>query len=293
MARIMLFLFLYSTSKFYTQTLSQPTFVSYECDNNKGNYTTNSTYQVNINRLLSSLPSDTNNNYGFYNSSYGQNSDQVNAIGLCRGDINPDACRNCLNYSSNSITELCPNQKEAIEWYDECMLRYSHRSIFGVVETSPSRLLVNAQNITSNVDGFNEELMNLFDKLRSKAAGGDSLRKYAAGSAGFAPNFLTIYALVQCTPDLSKIECENCLGDAFSAISQCCIGKRGGQAIYPSCKIRYELNQFYQSTDDDIGAPPPSPSPNSTTTSKGMNAHVFNFNIWLFIFGLRRRWIFF
>ena len=274
MARI-LFFFLYSIPILFTQTFSQPSFVGYDCENKQGNYTTNSTYQANLNRLLSSLPSNTDNNYGFYNSSYGQNSDQVYAIGLCRGDIRPDNCRNCLNYSRNSITKRCPNQKEAIEWYDECMLRYSYRSIFGIMETSPNIYPVNSGNITSNVDGFNEGLMNLFDKLRSEAAGGNSLRKYAAGNSLFAPNFQTIYALVQCTPDLSKIECENCLGDAFSSISQCCIGKRGGQAIYPSCKIRYELNQFYESTDDDIGVPAPSSPPNSTTTptsSKGMKA---------------------
>ncbi|KAF3451641.1 hypothetical protein FNV43_RR07736 [Rhamnella rubrinervis] len=258
----LLFLFLYSIPILFTQTFSQPSFVGYDCENKQGNYTINSTYQANLNRLLSSLPSNTDNNYGFYNSSYGQNSDQVYAVGLCRGDIRPDAYRSCLNYSTNSITKRCSNQKDAIEWYDECMLRYSHRSIFGIMETSPYIYLVSSNNITSNVDGFNEELMNLFYKLR----------KYAAGNALFAPNFQTIYALVQCTPDLSKIECENCLGDAFSAISQCCIGKRGGQAIYPSCKIRYELNQFYGSTEDDIGVPPPSSPPNSTTTptsSKG------------------------
>ncbi|KAF3450460.1 hypothetical protein FNV43_RR06543 [Rhamnella rubrinervis] len=268
----LLFLFLYSIPILFTQTFSQPSFVGYDCENKQGNYTINSTYQANLNRLLSSLPSNTDNNYGFYNSSYGQNSDQVYAVGLCRGDIRPDACRSCLNYSRNSITKRCPNQKDAIEWYDECLLRYSHRSIFGIMETSPYIYLVNSDNITSNVDGFNEELMNLFYKLRSEAAGGNSLRKYAAGKALFAPNFQTIYALVQCTPDLSKIECENCLGDAFSAISQCCIGKRGVQAIYPSCRIRYELNQFYDSTEDDISVPPPSSTPNSTTTptsSKG------------------------
>ncbi|XP_015882290.3 cysteine-rich receptor-like protein kinase 44 [Ziziphus jujuba] len=265
------FLFLYLVFMLLiAQATAQPTFVYNNCDNKKGNYTNNSTYQQNINSLLSLLFSNTDNDYGFYNSSYGQNPDQVYAIGLCRGDIKPDACRSCLNYSRNSITQRCPNQKEAIEWYDECMLRYSYRSIFGIMETGPGISLLNNQNISSNVEAFNDELMNLFDKLRSQAAGGNSLRKYAAGNVSFSRNFQTIYALVQCTPDLSKLECENCLGDAFSRISQCCIGRRGGQVLYPSCKIRYELGQFYESTPPPP-PPPPSPPPNSTTTttSKG------------------------
>ncbi|XP_060670231.1 cysteine-rich receptor-like protein kinase 10 [Ziziphus jujuba] len=262
-SRLLLFLCLISIA---TRAIAQPTFVRHVCDNEKGNYTTNSTYQTNLNQLLSFLFSNTDNDYGFYNSSYGQNSDQIYAIGLCRGDIEPDACRSCLNYSRNSMTQRCPNQKEAIEWYDECMLRYSYRSIFGVMEASPYISLLNPQNISSNVEAFDEELKNLFDKLRTQAAGGNSLRKYAAGNASFTQNFGTVYALVQCTPDLSQRDCENCLVDAVSGTAR---GKIGGQILLPSCKIRYELNDlFYEPSDNN--SPPPFSPPNSTTptTSK-------------------------
>ncbi|PNY12159.1 cysteine-rich receptor-like protein kinase [Trifolium pratense] len=84
----------------------------------------------------------------FYNFSYGQNTDKVNAIGLCRGDVKPDDCRNCLNDSRVLLTRLCPNQKEAIGWYDNCMLRYSNRSIFGIMEGEPLFRRSNPNSVT-------------------------------------------------------------------------------------------------------------------------------------------------
>ncbi|XP_062152205.1 putative cysteine-rich receptor-like protein kinase 9 [Alnus glutinosa] len=45
------------------------------------------------------------------------------AIGLCRGDVKLDVCHSCPNHSTDLPTQLCPNQKEAIARYEDCMLR--------------------------------------------------------------------------------------------------------------------------------------------------------------------------
>jgi hypothetical protein len=84
------------------------------------------------------------------------------------------------------------------------MLRYSNRSsIFGTVETDPYFVLWNTKNVSTNyLDKFNDALRTLLEKLRSEAKAGDSFRKYAAGNA-ILPDFMTLYALVQCTPNLS------------------------------------------------------------------------------------------
>ncbi|KAG4998415.1 hypothetical protein JHK85_029854 [Glycine max] len=195
-------------------------------------------------------------NYGFYNLSYGENEDKVNAIGLCRGDLKPDECRSCLNDARGNLTQRCPNQKEAIIYYDECLLRYSDRSIFGVMETSPDYVLFNIQNAT-NVGQFNQVLRNLMRMLTGIAASGDSRRKYAAASAT-ATNIQAIYGLVQCTPDLSQPECKHCLIGAISEIPRCCNGKIGGRVLRPSCNIRYENYPFYD--EPTAYAPAPSPS---------------------------------
>ena len=199
-------LVLSSIYMFIAQAIAQPNFLYQFCLNN-GNYTSNSTYKANLNHLLSSLFSNTEIDYGFYNSSYGQNPDKVYAIGLCRGDAKPDVCRSCLNNATKLLTQLCPNQKEAIGWYDYCMLRYSLRNIFGIMENSPSFYMWNYNNVSSNLDKFNQDLRTLLDGLRVQAVAGGSLRKFAEANAT-APNFQTLYALVQCTPDLSQQDCK-------------------------------------------------------------------------------------
>ncbi|KAH7569241.1 hypothetical protein JRO89_XS06G0128700 [Xanthoceras sorbifolium] len=273
-----LFFFLFCALAHLTiLTVAQPNFLYHFCSDQSGNYTTKSTYQKNLNTLLSSITSNSEINYGFYNFSAGQNSDKVNAIALCRGDVNLDACRSCINDSISQLTQICPNQKEAIGWYDYCMLSYSNRTIFGVKDTSRIFYMWNTRNVSS-VDQFNQVLTTLLESLRSRAASGSSLRKFATGNAT-APDFKTLYALVQCTPDLSKEECSDCLVSVTGLIPECCDGKEGGRVIGPSCNLRFEIYRFYAPTADDELTPPspppllaPPPPPNiNTTITEGTN----------------------
>ncbi|KAF2303630.1 hypothetical protein GH714_020359 [Hevea brasiliensis] len=161
--------------------MAQPNPQYYGCGKS-GNFTTNSTYQSNLDSTLTSISSDTKINYGFYNDSSGQNTNKVNAIALCRGDKKPDICRSCIKNSSQALRNLCPSQKEAIGWSDDCMLRYSNRSIFGKMEFNPELILFNVNNV-SEVTQFNQVLNPLLASLTSRAASGDSLRKFATGKA--------------------------------------------------------------------------------------------------------------
>ncbi|KAH7569074.1 hypothetical protein JRO89_XS06G0098500 [Xanthoceras sorbifolium] len=211
--------------------------------------------------------------FHFCSDQLGQNSDKVNAIALCRGDVNLDACRSCINDSISELTQICPNQMEAIGWYDNCMLSYSNRTIFGVMKTSPVFYLWNPENV-SRVDQFNQVLRTLLESLRSRAASGSSLRKFASGNAT-APDFSMLYALVQCTPDLSEEECSDCLIEFTRQIPKCCDRKRGGQVVGPSCILRFETYRFYEHTADELTtpspppllSPPPPPNINTTITS--------------------------
>ncbi|XP_020421409.1 LOW QUALITY PROTEIN: putative receptor-like protein kinase At4g00960 [Prunus persica] len=242
------------------------------CYNDKGNYTTKSTYQTNLNTLLSSLssPSNNGNGYGFYNSSYGENPDQVYAIGLCRGDVTVDNCRGCLSNATQQLTQGCPNQKEAFGVIEQCTLRYSNRSIYGAMETFPALMWYNPQNVTSDVDGFFQELKTLLEDLRGQAAGNGSLRKFAAATAT-APNFQTIHGLAQCTPDLTEQVCSDCLGSSLADIPKYFQGMQGALISKPSCNVRYETYRFVDPTTIRPlpSSPPPLSSPPSLSTSTG------------------------
>ncbi|KAI4298621.1 hypothetical protein L6164_032157 [Bauhinia variegata] len=244
------------------------------------NYTTNSMYETNLNTLLSNLTSNTEIDYGFYNLSYGPNSDRVNAFGLCRGDVKPSNCRSCLENSRVLLPQKCPVQKAAIGGYDECMLYYSNRSISGLVE--PFTIYMWSVGNASEWNQYNQVVRDLLDKITSAAASGDSHLKFAAANAT-GPRSQDIYGSVQCKPDLSEQECSSCLTGAISEISECCNGKLGGRVIKPNCNFRFENYLFYEfSTDAPTPASspqnsaPPSPPfvPTNTTSSQGKNKRL-------------------
>ncbi|KAG6530806.1 hypothetical protein ZIOFF_004564 [Zingiber officinale] len=68
------------------------------CDPNAGNFSDNSTYRSNLERLLSIVGGD---------------SDQVFGTVNCRGDNNTTECRSYLDIATAEVTRNCPNNRGA------------------------------------------------------------------------------------------------------------------------------------------------------------------------------------
>ncbi|KAI3879024.1 hypothetical protein MKX03_019381, partial [Papaver bracteatum] len=209
------------------------------------NYTTGSTFQANLNRLF---PSNIQNRY--YNATVGQSPDTVYGSLQCRGDIPQDECQGCVDFAIQNFnkTDRCPNSKQAIIWYDTCMLRYSDQDYFTIMLELPRYYLVNSVNV-SNPSQFNPILNDFLTGLVGEA-----------GSSGFYTNFATgdknitnrkkLYGLVH-----------RCLFGAMDVLPGCCDGKQGARVIGPSCMLRYELYYFYESTITSSTPPLSSPTP--------------------------------
>ena len=240
-------------------TNAQQNFLKFVC----GNYTTNFTnsgYQANLQALLLNISYNTQINYGFYNLSSGENSGKVNVIALCQGDLSPQDCQSCISDSRVVLPQVCPNTTEAIGWYSSCFLQYSHRSIFGVLQTYPSFSLWSTQ-FASQKDQFNFVVNELLNSLRVTAASGDSNMKFAVAST-IGPSNQTIYGMAQCTPDLSYHDCNICLNDTITnGIPNCCAGQTGGRVGTPSCSVRFETYNFFQSSNAPQLVLPEPPSP--------------------------------
>ncbi|KAK7817167.1 cysteine-rich receptor-like protein kinase 25 [Quercus suber] len=242
--------FLVSICILVSQAIAQPDFLYHFCLDDKGNYTSNSTCTSHCSTIF------------------------LMAKALTKGDAKPDICRSCLNNATNLLPLLCPNQKEAIGWYDYCMLRhtiacYATQSVTYLAswEGSPAFFMWNVNNVSANYDQFSQDLRTLLDSKRVQAAAGGSLRKFAAGNAT-APNNQTLYSLVQCTPDLSDQDCSDCLAGAMGDIPNCCDGKQGGRVIRPSCNLRFEVALFYDPTADNASSPSLSPPPPPVPSGK-------------------------
>ncbi|CAB4275868.1 unnamed protein product [Prunus armeniaca] len=205
-------------------------------------------YRKNLNTLLSSFPSDPKINPIFYSSSLGQAPDTVNAIAVCRGDVAPEDCRICFKNSVPILLQYCADQKKGIIWAERCTVRFSNISISGVLKDEPVKF-VDSPNEISNAEQYKQVRDPLFENLSEKAAAGDSDLKFAAGNASVPVTNETIYATVQCSPDLDKQNCSDCLKESISEIPECCGRKGGGRVLRPSCYLRFESNPFLESLE--------------------------------------------
>ncbi|KAI9123428.1 hypothetical protein K1719_004728 [Acacia pycnantha] len=215
-----------------------------DCSSDK-TFAANSAFQSDRTTLLSSLASN--------NATVVGRGDTVYGLFMCRGDVNLTTCHQCVIDATQRLPSDCPVSKEAIVWYDECLLRYSNRSFFSTVDTRPKLGLLIPKNV-SNPASFKRVLydtMNWTADEAAKPAVGQ--KKYAISSRA---NFSIVYCLAQCTPDLSPSDCRRCLSEAIGDLNWCCDGVRTGTVLYPSCNIRYELYPFYSSEDPAVTPTP-------------------------------------
>ncbi|KAB5560476.1 hypothetical protein DKX38_005433 [Salix brachista] len=261
MKSLIFFVALLSLLSLATITKSQDATFLYDSCTNETTYTSNSTYQANLNLLLSSLVSNAtrNNLNGFYNSSLGLDPDDVHGLFLCRGDVSKNACQNCVALAAKEATQRCPVEKVVVLWYDLCLLRYSNRAFFSTMDQDPGVTLVNTQNIAYEPERFNRLVATTMNDTVTQATSATSGAKKFAVKQVYFNEFLNLYSLVQCTPDLSTSDCNRCLRIAISSLPSCCSQRAGARVLYPSCNIRYETYEFYNTTAVALESPPPPP----------------------------------
>ncbi|XP_045815187.1 putative receptor-like protein kinase At4g00960 [Trifolium pratense] len=226
---------------FFTATKATPTYTTTHCTNTT-TYAPNTTFQTNLNILFYYFSNNISQSNGYFLSITGFNSD--NAVGglyLCRGDVTTTVCDQCLAAAVKEIRIRCPNQTEALIWYDECFLRYTNR-YFAIDKIVP-RANFDDGNISSGVDlgRFNRSLNGLLNDLATEAAASLQSKKFSAGETAVTES-MKLYGLVQCTNDLTKSECETCLRNAVGTLPS---GKQGARALLPSCNVRYQLYPFF------------------------------------------------
>ncbi|KAJ4703236.1 Receptor-like protein kinase [Melia azedarach] len=164
---------------------------------------------------------------------------------------------------------MCPNQKEAYFWGGEtelgpfCLVRYADFSFFGILKLDPPLILPDANNLTSNLTLFDMIWERLMERTIKRASIGSCRPKFATEAEDLT-NLQQIYALMQCTPDISQSDCEVCLRQSVALYLTCCHGKEGGYVLIPNCNFRWGLHSFYNETVCQFPALPPG----SSTISK-------------------------
>ncbi|PWA51958.1 gnk2-like domain-containing protein [Artemisia annua] len=230
------------------------------CGPNKTTYTPNSTYYHNLAHLLFLFTQEGDSSIElFSNKTVGKHPpDIVYGLYLCRADILPNDCLNCLIKASKEMTEHCPIQKEAIRWSDYCMLHYANHSVLWNMEVDPIDYECNNANISkleTEQKHFHDIVVDMMDELVVMAS--NYSKRYAYKEAIYN-GAERVFGLMQCTQDLSGSDCDRCLRTHVSRlVNELCGGKAGGRLSTPSCNIRYERYPFYgfHTREDERKAP--------------------------------------
>ncbi|KAJ4959757.1 hypothetical protein NE237_019667 [Protea cynaroides] len=126
---MLLFLSVVLSFMFSFCNCTNPNYLYHICSNTTL-YTSNSTYQSNLNTSSNTI-------YGHY---------------FCRGDLTVDVCSDCINFAAQDIAQCCPDKKIGYIWYDE--------SFF---------FTWNTQNV-SDIAWFNQILGGFMNRVATSAA---------------------------------------------------------------------------------------------------------------------------
>lgn len=196
-------------------------------------YTPNSPFATNLAALLSSLTNQSSSIYSATaNITAGSRSNSVYGLFMCQGDLSSSDCQSCIRTAAAAITQSCPAIRQAITWSDNCQLRYSDFSFFGIPDTAGFDMTNPNQKTTSDKP---------FDLVSDLVKTAPLQRPMFASNPLISDN---IYALAQCTADLSTDGCSKCLTTILADIKACCTEQQGWRYLAYSCWVRYEATPF-------------------------------------------------
>ncbi|KAK4258610.1 hypothetical protein QN277_005042 [Acacia crassicarpa] len=100
----------------------------YQNCSTSSNYTKGSSFQNNLNNILTSLSSHASI-FKSYNVSYGKNPDTVYTLFMCLDYVSNQTCQYFIATASQDILKLCPQAEEAIVWKEQLNLNFKQASL--------------------------------------------------------------------------------------------------------------------------------------------------------------------
>lgn len=236
-SRIRLFHLLSFLSYVMSQSWLDPNNALFNCATyNNSNFS--SSFVSNLNQLFNQKLYDEAGKSRYYNATAGEFPDKVYGLYLCKFDVSFRSCQNCIVAAIKTVKEKC-NDTVVLIWFDECMVRYSDRSL-PVMDTS-WHLCNSIVQSPSVPDDVTDIMLQSFKDIIAMPAL-SSLKNATKVTNVSSSN--TLYTFGQCIPVLSVEDCQECLNKAVNDIRSCFI-RRGtgfGRIFWPSCNIGYKLN---------------------------------------------------
>lgn len=215
-------------------------------------------YRSNLNALAATLVAGSRANGSAVGAAGVPSSpDAAYGLALCRGDFRGNACarglRDALSSAVNDSENAfgCgPELRDITLFYDRYQLRLSGADFLSGADGNAPRWAGNNTNFVTPADAaqrFDALVRELVTTIAGIAAGEPG--RYATGRSWFDEQRLKLFALVQCTVDMSTERCRACLDGLISAFPATFpSGQRGGRILVPRCTVRYETDDTFFNT---------------------------------------------
>lgn len=243
-------------------TTSQPNdFINFACSV-ATDYTANSKFSDNLHKTLDSLIEHGAHD-GFYNESKGENPDRVFGLVGCRSNVSRDKCHHCIETAGKRVTQDCPTSKTGFIWYDLCLLHYSDEEIFSSrgfqdMDYHPTR------NGASGLFPFKGVVAFLIHMSLEATWWGRPNPPFTTREVRLD---LAVYGMVQCSRNLSRPDCYQCLTAATYRIPNSSYIS-GGRVGGSSCNLTFESYRFVDSFDPTYSPPPLGPRARGNSSSR-------------------------
>ncbi|CAK7350909.1 unnamed protein product [Dovyalis caffra] len=201
------------------------------------NSTADSEYQTNLFNLLNSLAANAPIQNGFYTTTVGKGANKIYGLTQCRGDISSADCAACIKNAA--MVRVCSEGKNFTIWFRWCLLRYSNLNFFGERKQSGMATGFDADLEDPNLVS---EALNFTNALASSTPNQPLMFQTAVLDVGQSGKR---YGLAQCTRDLSKSACRQCLNIQLNIFKNATGNRRGWEIYASSCSMLYHDYQFY------------------------------------------------
>ncbi|XP_061350549.1 cysteine-rich repeat secretory protein 38-like [Gastrolobium bilobum] len=247
------------------------------------NYSCKDPYETSLNALLSYLKNEAPST-GFAVGSKGEGENRTHGLALCRGDLSPMDCSNCVEQAINDMLKDCPYNKVAMILHEDCTVEYSNEDYFGQTMHNSMLCLTSTNNVSDpSPEWFDQKTQEFLSIISQEAVLDPNL--YATGKSEI-DEYSTIYGYAQCNRDLSRMDCNECLNDSLAYLKACDEKKEGVRVYSGICRVRYEIYPFLH--DEHSSTPPPTSSPTPDANSpypapEDGSAHGLETGIFIFI----------
>ncbi|RZC47241.1 hypothetical protein C5167_040183 [Papaver somniferum] len=143
---------------------------------------------------------------------------------------------------SSNIDHILPKlvSQTSVQGYTFLSSGSGNDRVYGELDNSNGVVYASVENVTGDDAAFEKIVAEIKYTATTEALDRNIKIEFGKWEMKLS-EFETLYTVVQCTRDLSKLACSQCLATAVENFAGFCKDKKGCRAIYSSCFVRYEL----------------------------------------------------